>query len=122
MAEAGKLSEKGGATLEQTVEKARQALALWRGLGDRYWQAHTLLLIGYAYSSSSKNDQAVEAYDQALAIFREIKDRYGEANILAYLGWVHSALNRYEKGIEYNQQALGIAREPKAIWRSLCTQ
>ena len=113
MAKAGKLSEQGGATLEQTVEKAQQALALWRGLGDRYWQAHTLHLIGYAYSSSSKNDQAIEAYDQALAIFREIKDRYGEANILCYLGWVHNALNRYEKGIEYNQQALRITRELK---------
>lgn len=86
LAEAGKLSEQGGATLEQTVEKAQQALALWRGLGDRYWQARTLHLIGYAYSSSSKNDQAVEAYDQALATFREIKDRYGEANILFLSG------------------------------------
>jgi tetratricopeptide (TPR) repeat protein len=113
LAEAGKLSEQGDATLEQTVEKAQQALALWRGLGDRYWQAHTLHLIGYAYSSSRKNDQAIEAYNQALEIFREIKDRYGEANILCYLGWVYNALNRYEKGIEYNQQALAIARELK---------
>ena len=112
-AEAYKLSDRGAAALEPTVEKAQQALSLWRGLGDRYWEAYTLGLIGYAYLNGNKHDQAIEYYNQALAIRRELKDRYAEANTLSGLAWINSQLNRREKAIEYYEDALRTYRELK---------
>ena len=99
--QASKLAEQGGASVSQSIDKAQQAHALWRAMGDRYWEAYTLSLLGYAYSDGNKNDQAIEAYNHALAIRRDLKDRYGEFNTLSGLGWVSYRLNRYEKAIEY---------------------
>jgi CHAT domain-containing protein/Flp pilus assembly protein TadD len=113
LAEAYKSSDRGAAALEPTVEKAQQALSLWRGLGDRYWEAYGLGLVGYAYINGNKHDQAIEYYNQALAIRREVKDRYGEANTLSGLAWINSRLNRHEKAIEYYEQSLRISRELK---------
>jgi CHAT domain-containing protein len=113
LAAAFKLSEQGGPTLPQAVEKAQQALALWRALSDRYWQTKTLHLIGIFYSGSSKNDQAIESYNQALGVAREVKDRAGEANALYELGFQHIQIARYEKAIEYLEQALTIYLEVK---------
>jgi CHAT domain-containing protein len=113
LADAGKLGEQGGASLPPALEKAQQALSLWRELGDRYWEADTLDLIGKDNSDSGKNDQAIDAYNQALQIRRELKERYGEFNTLNGLGRVSYELNRYEKAIEYYQQSLTIARELK---------
>ena len=111
LSQAGKLGERGGASLPQSIEQAQQALALCRSLGDRYWEAYTLHLLGNDYSDSNKNDQAIESYDQALAIRRELKDRYGEYTTLNGLGWVSFKLNRYEKAIEYYEQSMRIARD-----------
>ena len=49
LAEAGELNKRSGVTLPQALEKAQQAMSLWRGLDDRYWQAYTLHLSGYFY-------------------------------------------------------------------------
>jgi CHAT domain-containing protein/uncharacterized protein HemY len=111
LVEASRLREQRAVAVAQTTEKAQQALTLWRGLGDRYWEAYTLNLIGLAYYDRSKFDQAIESYNQALAIRREVKDRYGEANSLYRLGWAYSSLSRYEQAIEYLEQALVIYRE-----------
>jgi CHAT domain-containing protein len=113
LAEAVKLDEQEGASRAQALEKAQQALPLWRGLSDRYWEAYSLNLIGSDYDRSGKKDQAIEPYNQALQIRREVKDRYGERNTLYNLGWVYSGLNRFEKAIDYFEQALTVARELK---------
>ncbi|MBA3766487.1 MAG: tetratricopeptide repeat protein [Acidobacteria bacterium] len=111
--EAGKSNQEGAAAVEPTVEKARQALALWRELGDRYWEGTALHLIGIAYFSAKKYEQAIEASNQALEIRREVKDRAGEASTLSNLGRANLRLNRGEKAIEYYEQALDIWREMK---------
>ena len=112
-AEVIKLNQQGAAAGQQMVEKAQQALALWRELADRYWEASTLNLIGSAYLSSRKYEQAIEYYNQALAIRRELKYRAGEGAVLGNLGNAYYRLSRYEKAIEYIEQALAIYREVK---------
>lgn len=113
LAEAARLSLQGGATAAQTIENAQAALPLWRELGDRYWEAHTLHLIGVAYLSSNKYDQAIEFFSQALAIRREVKDRAGEGITLNNLGQVYRLRGPFDKAIEYYEQALVISREIK---------
>ena len=97
--EARKSYEKGGEALEPGVEKARQALALWRELGDRYWEGVAVYLIGNGNLRAKKYDQAIEAYKQALDIRREVKDRGGEGNTLHSLGNSCLALNRDRKSV-----------------------
>jgi len=111
LADAGWWGQPGGATVTQALEKAQQALLVWRALGDRYWEAYTLHLIGRAYSSSSKNDQAIKYYEQALAIAQELKHQFGIASALHELGFQQMQIGRFEKAIEYYQQALAIRRE-----------
>ena len=102
-----------GSTAQRAIEKSEQALALWRGLGERYFEARTLYFMGRAYSSLSQQEKAIEYLNQALAIYRELKNRQGEVGALNYLGVVNHRLSRYEKAIEYLGRALQIARDEK---------
>jgi CHAT domain-containing protein len=111
--EAAGLSAQGAATAAQTVDKAQQALAIWRELGDLYWEAHTLNRIGNAWVSGSKYDQAIESYNQALAKYREMKKLAGEGMVLHNIGIAYQGLSRYPKAIEYFEQAATIRREAK---------
>ena len=77
LTEAVKSNEQGAKALEPTIEKARQALTLWRELGDRYWEAATTNFIGQTCVRAGKYEQAIEPLNQALVIRREIKDRAG---------------------------------------------
>src|SRR5882724_2849425 len=101
LAEANKLSDQGAATSEPTVVKAQQALALFRRIVDRYWEAQTLDLIGSAFDAGHKFDQAIESYSQALSIHHELKNRYGEAGTLNSMGATYYRLGRYDKALEY---------------------
>jgi len=102
-----------GSTAQRAIEKFEQALAIWRGLGDRYFEARTLYFMGRSYSSLSQQEKAIEYLNQALAIYRDLKNRQGEVGALNYLGVVNHRLSRYEEAIEYLGRALQIAREEK---------
>lgn len=67
---------------QPAIEKATQVLPLWRELGDVYWEADTLALLGSAHNAIRKFDQAIAYYNQVLALRRQIRDRAGESNAL----------------------------------------
>jgi len=113
LVEVAKSFHQGAGELATTIEKARQALTLWRELGDRHWEAATANMIGQAYVTVGTSEQAIEALNQALGIRRELKYRTGEGITLLNLGSVYHTLGRYEKAIEYYEQALVIFRELK---------
>jgi CHAT domain-containing protein len=113
LVDVAKSFHQGAGALATTIEKARQALTLWRELGDRHWEAATANIIGQAYVTVGTSEQAIEALNQALGIRRELKYRTGEGITLLNLGSVYHTLGRYEKAIEYYEQALEIFRELK---------
>jgi CHAT domain-containing protein/tetratricopeptide (TPR) repeat protein len=96
---------------QPTIDKALQSLSLWRELGDLYWEADTLALLGSAHNSLRKFDQAIDYYNQALALRWQIKDRAGESNTLSDMGVVSFGQNKYEQDINFQNQALEIKRE-----------
>lgn len=110
---ADKLSENGFASAQQSLEQSEQALVVWRELGDRYWEAKALSLIGYAGALLNRHAKAAESYAQELQIRREFKDRAGEAGALGSLGAAYNNLNRYQEAIDCLTQALEINRELK---------
>ena len=113
LVDVAKSFHQGAGALATTIEKARQALTLWRELGDRHWEAATANIIGQAYVTVGTSEQAIEALNQALGIRRELKYRTGEGITLLNLGGVYHSLGRYEKTIEYYEQALVIFHELK---------
>ena len=102
-----------GSTAQRSIVKLEQGLALWRGLGERYFEARTLYFMGRAYSSLSQQQKAIEYLEQSLAIYRELENRQGEVATLNYLGVVNYRISRYERDIEYLRRALQIARDDK---------
>ena len=95
------------------IEKALQALPIWRDIGDAYWEAETLSALGSTHNSTKKFDQAAEFYNQALVLRQRIKDRAGESNVLSDLGIVAGNLSKPDQSLAYFSQALEIKRELK---------
>lgn len=107
------LSSVRKSNFQPAIEKALEVLPLWRELGDGYWEADTLSLLGSAHNSTRKYDQAAEYYNQALAVRRQIKDRAGESNALADLSVVSGNQNKADQCVVYSSQAVAIRRELK---------
>lgn len=107
------LSSVRQSNFQAAIEKALRVLPLWRELGDAYWEADTLSLLGSAHNSTRKYDQALEYYNQALVLRRQIKDRAGESNALADLSVVSGNQNKADQCVIYTTQAVAIRRELK---------
>ena len=56
------------------MAQAEEALALWRAVGDRYWEAFTLRLLGFTSRSQGRYEKAIEYMELALAAARALKE------------------------------------------------
>ena len=100
-----------GEKAERAIETLGRALALWREVGDRYWEAQALFWTGRANQRLSRPSNAIGFYERALAIDREIKARADEGTVLNNLGLAYNTLSRHEQAIGVLDQALAIGRE-----------
>ncbi|HUC57052.1 MAG TPA: tetratricopeptide repeat protein [Streptosporangiaceae bacterium] len=66
----------------------RQALDLYRILGQRAGEANALTLLGAVHRAAEQPAEAVIALGKALKIYEGLRDRLGEANALTELGTV----------------------------------
>ena len=73
-----KLFKQGTAeSLRQAIEKWKQALPLWQKVGEKKWEALTLLGIGRIYSDLGDKQQALNYYNQSLPLWRQVGDKGG---------------------------------------------
>ncbi len=101
-----------GLNTQQRIDNAQQSLSLWRGLGERYWEAYFLSTLSFVHSNEFKqHDKAMELTEQALAIVRELKDRTSEAMFTANLGWFQLSKGQADKSTEFYERALAMYRE-----------
>jgi tetratricopeptide (TPR) repeat protein len=107
------LAEAGQSRGDAAVEKLRQALAEWREVGDRYWEAFTLNSLALAARRQGRFQESIEFGEQALQISRLLADRVGEATALSAIGFAHSIMGSHERAIAYFEQAIAIRREAK---------
>jgi hypothetical protein len=84
-AEGAQLRSEGRA--EEAAERHRQALAIFRRLGDRRAEAPTLNSLALALDSAGDTEAAVERFEQALAILRDLHDERHEGKVIANLGF-----------------------------------
>lgn len=96
---------------DEALAKYEEAAALWQKVGDKYWEAVTLLNLGIVRNNLSKNDEAKTTLERALLLMREGKDRPGEGKSLVALGNIYKNPGQSDKAINYYAQALAIYQE-----------
>ncbi|MEU6426678.1 tetratricopeptide repeat protein, partial [Microbispora sp. NPDC046973] len=95
---------------------ANEAVAIARGLGDRYQEANAQLNIGAAlWGIAERRAEAFAHYDEALAILRTLvaadPAKYGPT----FLAWVHDPIGWQLRGAGQNAKADALAAEAAAM-------
>lgn len=89
----------------------RQALKIYRDLGDVEGEGITLGRLGIAHRVLGQASLAIEHLEQALTISRQVGDNRTEGINLANLGIAYRGMGQTQKAIDYLNQALEIARK-----------
>ncbi|GET39611.1 tetratricopeptide repeat protein [Microseira wollei] len=71
---------------QAAIQFWKQALNIYREIGERDGEANSLGKLGNAYYSLEQYQQAIEFFQRQLAVVRQIGNRAGEANSLYALG------------------------------------
>lgn len=83
--------------LQKKLQIYQEALATYRGKGDRTGEANTLNQIGTVYTNLKEYSKALEFHQQALAIYKEIGDLKGEAETFGYIGNTYFKAGQYRR-------------------------
>ena len=113
MFQAGKALQIAGQKqdLEQALARFEAALPLWRAIGDKSEESHTLDTMSDVYIALGDNPKAVDALTRALTLARAAGDSALEADILTNLGVAVSfreprkALDDLESGLKMSRAA-----------------
>jgi len=97
--------------LDRAVECSRQALDIFRELGDRTGAAMALSNLGYLYEQLGRYQDAIDHGRQAVGTCRELGDRAGESAGLSNLALAYQRIGRHEEAIRCGRHALAINRE-----------
>ncbi|MGW4213862.1 tetratricopeptide repeat protein [Lentzea sp. NPDC004789] len=106
----GRAHARSGAYSE-AEEHYRQALRLFRRLGDQPGEARTLQELGHHESRLRRYHDALATYGQALTLGRQTGDRGQEAVALASIGQVQYGLGNRDEAVECYRQAAEIYAE-----------
>lgn len=81
--EGDKLYKQGTAeSLQQAIRKWKEALVLYQHIGDKGWQAVSLLGIGRIYNLLGDKQQALKFFNQSLPLWIEVGDKATQAKTL----------------------------------------
>jgi CHAT domain-containing protein/tetratricopeptide (TPR) repeat protein len=97
----------------QGILKLRQALEIFRSLGELTSQVLTIEQIGTHYQSQRDPQQAINYFTQALSIREQLGDLQGQAAVLSRIATVHNEQGEKQKAIDILNQALPLARAAK---------
>lgn len=95
----------------KALTDCRQALDLYRQLGDQRGEAVTSDSLGYAHHHLGNHAEALTCYQAAIDLFRDIGDRYNQASTLTRLGDTYDAARDYVAARSAWQHALAILSE-----------
>jgi CHAT domain-containing protein/tetratricopeptide (TPR) repeat protein len=109
--QAGKALQIGGQKpdLEQALTRFETALPLWRSIGDKAEESHTLDTMSDVYIALGDNPKAIDALTRALPLAREAGDSALEADVLTNLG-VAVSFREPKKALEYMESGLRMSR------------
>ncbi|HVG10247.1 MAG TPA: CHAT domain-containing tetratricopeptide repeat protein [Thermoanaerobaculia bacterium] len=112
MSRAGQLVAGSPEARHEALSAYREALAVWRALGERRWEAEAVLDIAALEQQMGDLGAAVADLRQALALWRALSEPRRVADVLNLLG----RAQRSSGNVETVRAAL---EEALALWRSL---
>jgi DNA-binding SARP family transcriptional activator/tetratricopeptide (TPR) repeat protein len=84
----------------------RQALELYRDLGDGCGQARTHLNLAIVCERRGQHRAALSHAEQAAGMFRTAGERSGQADAYNAVGWYHAHIGSHQDALTYCQEAL----------------
>jgi tetratricopeptide (TPR) repeat protein len=102
-------------SLQQAIVKLKEALVLWRQVGDKSGEAGTLNNIGLVYSDLGDKKQALQFYNPSLPLSRKVGDKSGEATTLSNIGLLYRDTKQPKQAITYLQQSVEITLQLRRI-------
>lgn len=93
---------------EQSIEHARQALAIAEKHDYKQIQAYALGNLAVAYKNKEDYQTALKYQMQSLEIKRQLNDLRGIANSLGNIGSLYEAQKKYKEALDYTHQTLAI--------------
>ncbi|MCP3960757.1 MAG: tetratricopeptide repeat protein [bacterium] len=95
----------------RAISYCKQALVIYRELGERWSEGNALNHLGLSYAHRGEEEKAIGYYKQALAVSRQLGDRLIESAALSYQGLAYDRLGEVGKAVAYYEGALVISRE-----------
>jgi len=95
----------------EALKTFKQALVIFRKLGNKALEGINLNNIGNVYLSLAEYPKALDYYQQALAIHKKVGNKPMEGNTLNNFGLVYHNLGEYPKALDYYQEALAIHKQ-----------
>lgn len=87
------------------------ALEIWRQSGERFWQAETLLHLGWWHAVDRQVEEAVDAFRQSAELFRQLEDPVMTARALNLAGNTLLDADRIDEAIEHHRAALALQQQ-----------
>jgi CHAT domain-containing protein/tetratricopeptide (TPR) repeat protein len=109
----------------EMIDATNRSLALYRRLGDLYWQGILEGNVANVYLETGDTTHALVSAQRALAIAQELKDMDGVGFTMATLAGIHAMRGEYQAALDANQAALdALSKSPDPdetgqIWMNL---
>ena len=87
-----------------------EAVTLWRGLKEPYWEALALASMAQIYSLFGETEKSIGYYNQALPLHEAASDSRGAATTLDSLGEIYLQRGDKQKALDYFNQALPLRK------------
>jgi len=101
---------------EQSIDLLREALELYRGMGDKGEEIQLQLDMGYHFTSRGDFMEAEKHYTKASVMAGEINDRSKLAFAFSSLGELSRYKGEYQKAFEMEEKSLEISKEVENTW------
>lgn len=96
---------------DEAREKHEQSLALYRAVGDVWWQATTLSDLGQAYHDLGQYSRAWQTQQESLALRRELGSKIGISDSLWLLSMTAWVQGRMEESEALARESLQLSQE-----------
>jgi predicted ATPase/class 3 adenylate cyclase len=105
------------ADYDHAIGLHREALELYRELGDDSGVAFSLMCLGAQYNQPGDYDRAAPFFEEALALSRSIGDRPNIVTTLHNLADVERQRGNYERAKTLGMESMALAREMEDKWQ-----
>ena len=97
--------------LDEALAHGREALRLYRLVGNHAGEARTLNAIGWLLATTGDYLQAIASCTEALDQQRRTDDRNGQAATLDSLGFAYDRLGERDRAVDCYEQAIKLFRD-----------